>query len=452
MKIIILGCNQVGSTLAETLVNEDHDVTVVDDNRQHLNYLQSHIDIRTVNGRPSHPDVLSMADAGDSDMLIAVTNNDEINMIACQVAHSLFSVPSKIARIHNHQYLAHQELFGNNNLPIDVYINPEQLVTNQIKQLIEYPGALQIINFNHGKIILAVVRATKAAKLTGTTLKELLNLLPEFELRIVAIYRGHNPVPLDGETRIENGDEVFFICAPQYIQDTLSAFGCNDKPVHKVIIGGYSHVGLELARALENDYEVKIIDKALEHIDSIVTDLNSTIILQGDISDKKLLLAEDIEKTDIFCAITNDDELNIMSCIQAKRLGVSRVMAVVSRSTYVDLLEGDDIDIAISPQQATIGQILAEIRKGDIASVHALRRGAAEAIEVMVPASPAGSKLIGKRITDVKLPPNTNIGGLIRDDMVVIKNRDTIIAAGDHLLLFVLDKKHIKDIEHLLQS
>jgi len=451
MKIIILGAGQVGSSLADHLSNEANDITMVDNEEQRLRSLQDRLDIRTVCGEASHPEVLRRAGGEDADMLIAVTNSDETNMVGCQVAYTVFRTPTKIARVRSQEYLIHPELFSPEALPVDVIISPEQLVTDYIQRLIEHPGALQVLDFADGQVQLVGVRAYYGGMLVGHALRALRDHMPGIQTRVAAIYRRGSAIMPTGETVIEADDEVFFIAARKNIRAVMSELRKVDKPNKRIIIAGGGNIGRRLARALENTYQVKIIDHNPTRTTSISQELDKTIVLQGDAADEELLLEENIENTDVYCALTNDDEANILSAMLAKRLGARKVMALINRASYVDLVESGDIDIAISPQQATIGSLLTHVRRGDVVRVHSLRRGAAEAIEAVAHGDANSSKVVGRAIEDLKLPQGTTIGAIVRGNDVVIAHHDTVIEAEDHVILFLVDKRRIGEVERLFQ-
>jgi len=449
MKIIILGAGQVGSTLAENLAREHHDITLVDTDVNKLAAIQDRLDVRTIVGWGSYPDVLRRANCDEADMLVAVTSNDEVNMVACQVAYSLFNTPTKIARIRSLSYFTHSELYSRKDLPIDVFINPEQLVTNYIKELIDHPGALQVLDFADGKVKLVGLKPFYGGAMVGKNLTTIREHYPQ--ARIGAIFHEDKSIPLDGSTTVEVGDEVFFIAATADIRKIMGAFRRQAEPYKRIMIAGGGHIGSRLAGALENDYQVKLIDHNREHCKVVAERLKNTIVLCGDVTDKELLVSENIENMDVFCAVTNDDEDNIMSCLQAKRLGARLVMALTTRSAYVDFLEEGSINIAISPQQTTTSSLLAYIRRGDVVNVHSLRRGAAEAIEAIAHGDSKTSKVVGRTIAKVKLPRNTVIGAIVRGDEIIIPHHDTVIESDDHVILFVAEKKHIHDVEKLFQ-
>ncbi len=451
MKIIILGAGQVGSSLANHLASEANDITVVDTNQYLLQELQDRLDLRTIQGHASHPDVLQRAGAEDADMIIAVTNSDETNIVACQVAYTLFHTPTKIARVRSQAYLQHAELFTQEAMPVDVIISPEQLVTDYVHRLIEHSGALQVLDFSGGRVQLVAVKAYYGGPLVGHELRTLRDHMPGVQTRVAAIYRRGRALNPEGNTVIEADDEVFFIAAKKDIRAVMSELRRLESPVKRVIIAGGGNIGKRLAKALESRYQVKLIDHNTQRTRSISEELHSTIVLQGDAADEELLLEENIEQTDVFCALTNDDEVNILSAMLAKRLGARKTMALINRAAYVDLVESGDIDIAISPPQATIGSLLAHVRRGDVVMVHSLRRGAAEAIEAIAHGDASSSRVVGRTIEEITLPQGTTIGAIVRGEQVLIAHHDTVIEAEDHVLLFVVDKKRIPEVERLFQ-
>lgn len=452
MKIIILGAGQVGTSVAENLASEANDITVVDKDVNQLRALQDHLDLRTVVGHASHPEVLARAGAKDADMIVALTNSDETNMIACQVAYTLFHTPTKIGRVRSASYLNHGQLFSQEALPVDVLISPEQLVTDSIQRLIETPGALQVLDFAGGKVRLVAVKAYYGGPLVGHELRTLREHMPGIETRVAAIFRQGRAILPEGDTVIEADDEVFFIAAANHIRAVMSELRKLDNPVRRVILAGGGNIGKRLANALEATCNVKLIERSQNIARTLSEVLDKTIVLQGDAADEELLREENIDKTDVFCAVTNDDQVNILSSMLAKRMGARKVMALINRSAYVDLVHGgSNIDIAISPQQTTIGSLLAHVRRGDVVVVHALRRGAAEAIEAIAHGDRRTSKVVGCKVEDIKLPPGATIGAMVRGEEVIIAHHDTVIEADDHVILFLVDKKRVPEVERLFQ-
>lgn len=451
MKIVILGAGQVGMTVADNLSSEANDITIVDVDAERLRSLQDHLDIRTVVGHASHPDVLRKAGAEDADLVLAVTNSDETNMIACQIAYTLFHTPTKIARVRSVEYLNHPQLFCQEALPVDVLISPEQLVTDSIQRLIETPGALQVLDFAGGRVRLVAVKAFYGGPLVGHALSEFPERMPGIETRVAAIFRHDQSIVPDGSTVIEADDEVFFISASEHIYDVMGELRKLDRSVRRVILAGGGNIGRRLASGLEGNYNVKIIEHNMESARALSEVLDKTIVLQGDAADEDLLREENIDNTDVFCAVTNDDQINILSAMLAKRMGARKVMSLINRSAYVDLVQGGIIDIAISPQQATISSLLAHVRRGDVVVAHSLRRGAAEAIEAVAHGDSQTSKVVGRTVEQIKLPPGTTIDAVVRGDEVIIAHHDTRIEAGDHVILFLTDKKHVPSVEKVFQ-
>ena len=451
MKIIILGAGQVGTSVADNLASEANDITVVDQNAELLRDLRDRLDLDTVQGQASHPDILRRAGAEDADMVLAVTNSDETNMVACQVAYTLFHTPTKIARVRAAEYHRYPELFTQQALPIDVLISPEQLVTDHIMRVIQHPGALQVLDFAGGHLRLVAVTAYYGGPLVGHELRALYEHAPHIDARVAAIYRQGQAILPEGDTVIEAEDEVFFVAAAKNTLAVMSELRKVDKPFKRLMFAGGGHIGTRLAKALECDYRVRVIERNPGRAKQVAEELEHTIVLQGDAADEDLLLEENIENTDVFCAVTDDDEVNILSAMLAKRLGARKVMALINRAAYVDLVESGSIDIAISPQQATIGSLLTHVRRGDVVMVHSLRRGAAEAIEAVAHGDSRSSKVVGRAVEDIALPKGTSIGAIVRGTEVLIAHHDTVIQSEDHVILFLVDKRRITEVEKLFQ-
>jgi len=451
MKIIILGAGQVGGSLTETLLQEGHDITLVDINEERLQYYANRLDIRTVMGRCSYPEILRLAGAESADMVIAVTDSDEANMLACQVAYSLFSTPTKIARIRSPHYFIRKELFGRENLPIDVFISPEQIITKEVTQLIAFPGALQVLDFGDGLIKIIGVKPYYGGECVGKTIVDFYEAMRDVSVRIVAIFRQDHSIEITAETKIVVGDEIFFIASPDDALTIMRQFRRIDHEYHKVMIAGGGNIGSCIAKELQHDYQVKLIEHNRQRCELLAEQLENVTILNAEASDKDLLNNENIEHVDVFAAVTNDDEANIIAAMQAKRLGVPQVMSLITRTAYVDLIEGGIINIAISPQQSTIGSILAHVRQGDVKSVYSLRRGAAEVIEAVVHGDKKTSKVVGRPIGKLKLPKGATVGAVIRGDIAFIPNDEMPIVSGDHIIIFVDNKKHVREVEKCFQ-
>lgn len=453
MKIIILGAGQVGRTAAYHLSREEaNDVTVVDSDEDVLRELQDRLDIRTVSGNAANPGVLEIAGCADADLIVALTNSDEVNMVACQVAWTLFKTPTKIARIRARAFLKRPELFGEaSGFAVDVWISPEQLVTEYVEQLIRYPGALQVVDFADGRVRLVGVRAVSGGLLVGQPIRNIRNHIPNVDSRVAAIYRQGRSVKPEGETVVEPGDEVFFLAARNDIRQVMSELRKLEKPMRRLVIAGGGNIGIRLAQALEGSNQVKLIERDPKRARRASEVLRNTIVLSGDAADEDLLLEENIDSADAFVAVTNAEEANILSSMLAKRLGCPKVMALINKPSYAELMESGSIDVAISPQTITIGSLLAHVRRGDVVKVHSLRRGAAEAIEAIAHGDEKSSKVVGRTVEKIRVPEGTTIGAIVRGDDVIMAHHDTEIREGDHVILFLTDRRQIEAVERLFQ-
>ncbi len=426
MKILILGAGQVGASVAESMVSERNDVTVVDTNIDRLRDLQSQFNLRTVAGNAAHPEILAEAGAADSDMLFAVTASDETNLVACKVGHAVFNIPTRIARIRSTWFQSHPKLLGNGGFSVSHAICPEQIVTDYIGKLIEFPEALQVAEFAGGLIDLVAVRAVEGG----------------------AIVR--RPLDLAPDTVVRPGDEVFFVAASGHIREVMAEMRQIDRPVKRVIIAGGGNIGLRLARALEDRMNVKVIESSKLRSEYLSGQLGSALVLNGDVSNEDLLGDENVDETDLFVSVTNDDEANIMSALLAKRMGARRVIALINRRAYGDLMQGGQIDIAISPAQATLGSLLEHVRRGDVVAVHSVRRGRAEAIELIAHGDQKSSRVIGRRIRDIKLPPGATVVGIVRGAHAIIAEEDShVIEPDDHVVIFLTQTHAIPKVEKL---
>jgi trk system potassium uptake protein TrkA len=467
MKIIILGAGRVGQSVAESLVSERNDITVIDTDPARLRVLQERLDLRGVVGNGIQPSVLQEAGIEDADMLIACAPQDETNLVTCKVAHDLFNVPTTIARVRSPEFENGSHMLRKDGFAVDQIICPEQSVTAYVRKLIEYPEALQVLEFAHGLVSLIAVRAVAGGPLVQHSLAEIPLLMPDMQMRIVAIYRQDKALTdLDGDTRIEPGDEVFVLAATSQISMVLGALRQRAQPVRRLMIAGGGKVGLRLARQIQGAYQVKIIESQRQRCEYLATQLpSSVLVLQGDCTDEDLLGDENVADMDLFLALTSDDEDNIMACLLAKRLGAQRVLAVINRRAYADLVQGTQIDIAISPSHAVLGELLAYVRRGDVEAVHSLRRGAAEALEAIVRGDRKTCRMAGRRIDEVGLPQGAQVGAIVRGlhradgseagaearPEVIIAHHDTVVQPLDHVIIFVPRKRMVRDVEKLFQ-
>lgn len=451
MKIIILGANQVGSALAETLSKEKNDITLVDENSELLRELNDSIDVKVTAGEPSHPETLEAAGALDAEMLIAVTDSDEVNIVACRVAYTVFNITKKICRIRSSSYTDHSSLFEYDNDVIDVVVSPEEIVSDYISRLIDLPGSLQVLDFAGGKVQLVAVKAFYGGPLVGQEIRLLRQHMPAVDTRVAAIFRKDRAITPEGSTVIEADDEVFFVAAQNNIRACMGELRRLDRPYRRLIIAGGGKIGFRLAQNIEDRYQVKVIEQDAKRASYISEHLDRAIVLHGEASQRELLIEESIEDTDVFLALTNDDEANIMSSLLAKRLGAKKVMAIINNPAYVDLVQGGEIDIAISPQLATIGSMLTHVRRGDVVNVHSLRRGAAEAMEAIAHGDKNSSKVVGRAVEEIALPEGTTIGAIVRDEEVLIAHDNTVIEPDDHVILFLVNSKNIPAVERLFE-
>jgi len=462
VKIIILGAGQVGRTAAQHLAREEaNDVTVVDTDDELLRDLQDRIDIRTVQGNAASPSTLELAGASDADMIVALTNSDEVNMVACHVAWTLFGTKTKIARIRSQAFTRRPEIFVStegdaptqlSGFAVDMYLSPEESVTAYIERLVRYPGALQVVDFADSRVRIVGLRAVKGGLLVGQPIRAIRQHIPQVDARVAAVYRGGHSIAPEGDTVIEHNDEVFFIAATEDIRNVMSEMRKTEDPVKRVVIAGGGNIGLRLAQKLEEDnHQVKVIERSAARARAIAEKLRNTIVLNGDAADEELLVEENIDSADVFCALTNSEEANILSALLAKRLGAHRVMALITRPAYAELMQAGPIDVAISPQTVTIGSLLAYVRGGDVVMVHSLRGGTAEAMETIAHGT-RGGKVVGRAVEDIKLPEGARIITLVRGDQVIMAHHDTVVETDDHVILFLADRRHVEQVERLFQS
>lgn len=451
MKVVILGAGQVGASVAESLVSEQNDITVVDIDGPRLRALQDRLDLRTVTGNASHPSVLREAGIEDADLLVAVTQSDETNLVACKLATRMFNVPRRIARVRAADFLEDEQVLGREGFEVDLAICPEQVLTDYLVKLVEFPEALQVLDFADGRVSLVAVRAFQGGPMVGRPIRELRAHVPSVDARIVAVFREDKAIVPEGDTVIRAGDEVFCLASSRDIRQVMQELRRMDHPVRRVMIAGGGNIGQRLARALERDYSVKVIEHNRRRCEQLAERVERALVLAGDATDEELLEQEGIAELDLFIAVTNDDENNIMSSLLAKRMGARRVVSLINRRSYVDLVQSGQIDIALSPAQATIGQLLAHVRRGDVVAVHSLRRGAAEALEAVVHGDRKSCRVTGRRVDEIELPPGSLIGAVVRGDEVLMAHHDTRVEAGDHVIVFVSDKKNLSRVEKLFQ-
>ena len=458
MRIVILGAGRVGESVAESLVSERNDITIVDPDAKRLRNLEERLDLRGLPGNGTHPSTLERAGIRDADMLIACAAQDETNLVACKVAHDVFGVPNTIARLRSAEFIEGSKLLQDGGFAVDHVICPEESVVRYIQKLIEYPEALQVLEFARGRAQLIAVRVTPGSRLANRTLGEFQQDFPDAPLRVVAIYRRETEVACTLSAKVLVGDEVFLLADSKNLRSVLAAAHSSDKPVRRVMIAGGGNVGLRLARRLRELTSVKLIERSVERCEYLATQLPvDMLVLQGDGTDEELLADENVADVDLFLALTSDDEDNILSAMLAKRLGARRVLALINRRAYADLMQGSTIDIALSPAQTVIGELLAHVRRGDVVAVHSLRRGMAEALEGVAHGDARSSRLVGRTVPEVDaiLPDGVRLGAVVRGvedaQRVLMPGPETRIEADDHLIIFIPEKRLVREVERLFQ-
>jgi trk system potassium uptake protein TrkA len=451
MKILILGAGVTGSSVAQALASEENDIVVIDFKQELLDALKERFDIATVTGNAAHPSVLEQAGVSNTDMVIAVTDSDETNMLACLIINALYTRPKTIARVRAIDYLKNPRLFSPNGIPVDIVISPEQIVMESIRNLIEFPGVLHISDFAGGLVRLFSVKVVGNGTLTGKKIKTLKERLAGGKTRVVAIFRQGKPLCVSGEVSIETGDEVFLVAPRKEVRRVLKELNKLEAPLKRIIIAGGGHVGKRLALALEDDYHVKIIEKDPIRAKKIANDLGNTVVLFGDCADEALLLDESVESADLFCAITDSDGVNIISASLAKSLGARKTICLLNHNSYTKLLPGTGIDVTVLPNQETLGSILKHVRRGDVAQVSSLCGGSAEAIEAIAHGNEGANSVVGRRVDSINFPDGIVMGALIRNNEVIPIHHDTIFAENDHVVMFAMDKKLVPNIEQTFQ-
>jgi len=449
--IIILGAGQVGSSVAKNLATEQHNITVIDRDAAKLKELASKLDLRTVTGNAGHPSVLREAGIADCDLLIAVTEVDEINMMACRIAAKIFNVPKRIARVRSSEYLDDPRLTGEDVFGISHVISPEVVLARYVENLVFYPEALQVLEFADRQVCLVAVRAKAGGLLVGDRIGNLHNHLKTTDARIVAIFRGMSAVQPVADTLIEDGDEVFFLSRTADMRRVMEELRKADRPVRRILIAGGSEFSYRLAQDLEGSHSVKLIEANEKRAHQLVALLGKTVVLQGRENDSELLINEDIAQVDLFVAATGDDDRNIIASLLAKKLGAHRVLVLIHQGVYVGVLEDSKIDVVVGLADVTLGSILAHVRRADVARVHSLRRGAAEALEIVIHGNKSTSQCVGRRVDAIAWPAGALLGAVVRGQDVLMAHHDLVLESEDHLILFVTEIKTVQKIEKLLQ-
>ncbi len=449
MKIVILGAGRIGGSLARNLSNSNYEVCIVDEDKNKLSDLEDKLDIMTVEGHASHLNTLKKSGLDNETTLLAVTSNDEVNIVACQLAKKVFKVKKTICRFRDDVYFDQLSVFGEG--VIDIPISPEDEITSHLKELIDHPGSNQIESFANGKVKLVLVKAKKKGKLVGRELKGIKEDMPNIDAFVPTIYRKGNPFIPSGETIIKENDEIYFISSESNIGAIVDEFRDHEEQYSRIMIAGGGKVGFSLAKDLEKDYNVKLIDSNPERCMKLSKELDKTIVLSGSATDESLLKSENISNIDIFCALTDDDETNVMSSLLAKKMGAKKTMIILNNPSYLGLVPGF-IDIYIAPYRLTVSSVLQDLRDSDVAQDVILKVNlGAEAIEGIVHANEFTSPLFGRPIKDVPLPEGCVIAAIIRHGELIMPSSSVDLTLNDHLIIFLSDKNKINEVEVLFK-
>lgn len=450
MKVVICGAGEVGSNIARYLAAEANDVTVVDQSATLIRQLSDSLDVSGLVGHASQPDVLERAGIEDADMIIAVTLTDEVNMIACQVAHSLFGVPTKIARIRSQSYLQPlwSGMFTRDHIPIDVVISPEVEIARAVTRRLEVPGATEVIPLSKDKVRLIGVRITEDTPLINTPLRQLTSLFPEMQIIVVGIKRGDTSIIPHAEDEMFPGDDVYFVVASDQCERAMSAFGHEEPETRRAVIFGGGNVGVFLAQELEREHgeiNVKIIEVNRARAETVSSMLDNTVVINGSILEPEILYEAGVDKAETVIAVTEDDETNILASLLAKKCGAQRAITLVNKSTYNPLMGPLGVDVVVNPRSITVSQILSHVRRGRVHAVYSVQEDFGELIEADALET---STLVGKPLKDVNLPGNARFGAIIRDDQVIVPRPNTVVSGGDRIILFAA-KDAVRHVEKL---
>ena len=448
-KIAVLGGGQVGSSLAKILTDDGNDITLIDTNLSVIEDLQEDNDIKTIHGNASSPSVLEQAEVNDCDILIATTASDEVNLVSCHLAKKMFNVPTVIARLRNSEFQVSTSGFDLDLFSINSIISPSQLVTDFIKNIIEHPGAFQAYDFADGKLQVIGATVLKDGPLAVRKLSEFKKHLPNVDVKVIALYRDRKILPVNGTTVIETGDDLFFLATEENMR-FMSELSQNQSRIENIMIAGGGIVGMTLADKLSQKFSTKIIEKDLIRSKYLSESLEDTVVLNDDISDESLLDNEGIEEVDYFCSVTNDDQMNILSAKLAKDLGAKKSIAIINKLSYRKLVS-KEIDVVVSPEDVTIGSILASVRTSDVVKVHSLGFGEAELLEIIIHGDNKTSKVVGKKVSELELPSGCRIGAIYREGKVILLNEDVSIQSNDRLIIYLLHKKDFSKLAKLLQ-
>ncbi|TDH36223.1 Trk system potassium transporter TrkA [Pseudohoeflea suaedae] len=450
MKVIICGAGRVGYGIAERLAAEENDVSVIDTSADLIQGIRDTLDVRGYVGHGAHPDMLAQAGAEQADMIIAVTLYDEVNMVACQVAHSLFNVPTKIARIRAQSYLRPHwaDLFSRDHMPIDVIISPEVEVGKVVLRRIALPGATDAVRFADDAIVMVAIECLEDCPVVNTPLDQLSELFPDLNATVVGVWRNEKLFVPHSADQLETGDLAYVVCQRDNVRRTLGLFGHEEQEAARIVIAGGGNIGFYVAKAIEERQSrtrLKIIESNRSRAVSIAESLKRTVVINGSSLDQEILVEADVQDADLIVALTNDDQVNILTSVMAKRLGCQANMALINNPSYHDFTRTLGIDAHINPREVTISRILQHVRRGRIRAVHSVQKGAAEIIEAEAMET---SPLVGKPLRELDLPDGVRIGAVYRDKAVIRPDGDTRIKAKDRVVIFAtLDAvKHVEQM------
>ena len=452
MRVVICGAGLVGYNIARYLIEEDNDVTVVDNNPELVSKINETLDCRGQLGHASSPSVLEKAGVADADMLIAVTREDEVNIMACQVAHTLFNVPRKLARVREQSYLQakYSTLFSSEGCAVDIIISPEQEVAEAIVRRVRAPGAFDVVPFCDDKASVIGVHVTESAKVLNSSLDRLLGEFDDIKMNVMAITRNGRLVIPNANTVVEVGDNVYFACEELVMRECLSLFGHEEEENNRLLIVGGGNVGAYVANTFENDKNIslRVIEEDKIVARKIAERMPSTTIINGDALDSDILEESGIHQIDVCIAVTNDDETNLLTSLLAKNAGVSRVISLINNRDYGGLTDKLGVDVTVNPRDITASIILESIRHGNIKSLYALPDNVAEIIEIEVSGD---SQVVGRPLKDIKIPKNVHFGLVMSEGRIFVPYTETVLQAGDKVILST-ETKCTKKVTELFTS
>ena len=450
MKVIICGAGQVGFNIARYLALEDNEVTVIDQSAELTRKIRDTLDVKVIHGLASPPNVLAQAGAVDADMLIAVTQADEVNMVACQVAHSLFEVTTKIARIRQQGYLEDKwaNLYSRDHMPIDVVISPELEVARAVARRLRVPGAFDMISLVDDKVKLAGVRCGDDCPIVNTPLRQLTQLFPDLNITIVGIVRDNTPIIPTADDDMLPGDEVYFVADSAHIERAMAVFGHEESEARRMVIFGGGNIGEFLAGEIETNHpsvNFKVVENDKSRAERVARSLKRSVVLQGSVLDTEILEEANVASAETVVAVTNDDETNILASLLAKRMGSRRAITLINSATYLPLMPSLGIDVVVSPRNITVSTILQHVRRGRIHSVHTIRDGFGEIIEAEAMET---SGLVGMPLKKTELPANVLVGAIVREDEVIVPRSDSLIQVNDRVVLFAAAEA-VREVEKM---